>query len=1108
MRKSLMPALLFIILMGSLVLAQQPAANEEARLLRFPDVGQEKIAFIYGGDLYTVPRSGGQATRITSHEGLEFFPKISPNGNLIAFTGQYDGDESVYSIPINGGEPKRLTFHPAIQNTTERFGPDNVVMGWSKDGQKVLYRSRKEAMSWWEGRAYLVDVKGGLSEPLPMASAGFTSLSPDGNKAAYCPIYRDFRTWKRYKGGMAQDVWIYDLKTDGAEKITDWIGTDNMPMWYGAKIYFNSDRTSQPDSAGTLNIFCYDIQTKQTRQVTHFTEYDVRWPSLGWDAIAFENGGYINLLELPSETVHKVPVNLITDRHTVRAEFVKVSDKISDYDISPDGHRAIFSARGDIFTVPAKEGNTRNLSSLSDSREGSPHWSPDGKWIIYNSDSTGEEEFYLMAQDGKGNTRLTSDGHCHRFDAQWSPDSKKIAFSDKDNKLYYIDITTKKQVLVDQSPRAQIRNYSWSPDSRFLAYSKPGENEIWAIHIYSLTDGVIHQVTPGYTNDDSPIFDPDGKYLYFLSERNFNPILSNYEFTSVNNAITNLYLIVLSKTEKSPFAPKSDEVLIGDKKNEKSEADKKESDKGDRKSKDDDLKKAVDVKIDFDGIYDRQVAFDLSAGNIDGLAAISGAVFYTTSPIYGLMGKIGKDENILHKYTIKDKKDDEFAVGLSSYAITPSGEKILMQKGSDFHISGTSGKKGEFEDNKLDLSQMEMRLDRMAEYGQMYDEVWRMERDFFYDSNMHGVDWKKMHDRYAVLIPYVINRYDLTYIISEMVSELCCSHTYIGGGETPKIHPSNIGLLGVDFEIDHSVNKIKISRLLCGENWDEELRSPLLEPGIDIKPGEYLLAIDGHPVTADIDPYSLTANTVGRTIILTVNSKPTIEGAREITVKPIPSEEMLRYYNWVESERRYVDSISGGKIGYIHIPDMGGFGLVRFMKMFYHQAYKDGLIIDVRYNGGGFVSHLILDRLRQEVKAMWVDRNTIPSPNGIKAHMITLLNQFSCSDGDYFPYFFREYKMGPLLGNRSWGGVVGINGFPALLDGGYFTVPGGTLYNLKGQWVMENIGVEPDIVVDNLPGRLAKKYDDQLDQAIKYLMGKIKEEPRILPPRPAPPTPR
>ncbi len=1068
----------------------------EARLLRFPDVCRDKVAFSYAGDIYVVSRNGGQATKLTSHQGLELFPRFSSDGRQIAFTGQYDGDMSVYVMPVEGGEPVRLTYHPGIQQTSERFGPENVVMGWHPDGRKILFRSRKEANDWWDGRVYLVDVKGGIPEPLPLRTAGFTSFSPDGKKVAYCPIYRDFRTWKRYRGGMAQDVWIFDLTSLEAEKVTDWEGTDNIPMWYHNKIYFNSDRT------GTLNLFSYDLSTKRTRQVTDFTEYDVRWPSLGPDGIAFENGGYIYILDLPSETLQRIEVQLATDRHTVRAEYVKVSDKIQEFDISPEGKRVAFSARGEIFTVPAKEGNTRDLTNSSGSKEMYPRWSPDGKWIAYVSDRTGEEELYLTSQDGKEEIRLTTDGHCHRYEPAWSPDSRKLVFSDKDLNLYYVDVENKKLFRIDRSTRNEIRQYSWSPDSKYLAYSKRGENRISAIYVYSLEDKYVHQVTLGFTNDYYPLFDPEGKYLYFLSERNFNPILSQYEFEFVNRGITNLYLIILSKDEKSPFAPKSDEVQLKDKKEKELEGSKGDADKE---------KKPVEVKIDFDGIYEREVAFDLPAGDLGDISAISGTVFYTLSPIRGLRGSLGENQTDLHKYDLKEKKDYEFASGIDGYVISAQGKKMVLKKKDDYFLLETSGEKAEFKENKLDLSKMEMLLDREAEYKQMFQEVWRMQRDFFYDENMHGVDWHKMKERYEVLLPYVSSRFDLTYLLGEMVGELCCSHTYVGGGDRPHIPSSGIGLLGVDFEVDEKSNLIRISRILQGENWDEALRSPLLDPGISVKAGDYLLAINGKEVTAKVNPYSLTENTVGNTIELTINSEPTMKGARKVTVKPIPSEEMLRYYNWVEERLHYVDSLSGGRIGYLHLPDMGSFGLVRFAKMFYHQIRKEGLIIDVRYNGGGYVSGLILERLRRIVAAMGASRtfSETPMPSaGIHAHMITLLNEFSCSDGDYFPYFFSQYKLGPLLGKRSWGGVIGIRGYRPLVDGGYFTVPEFSIYNLEGKWVMENIGVEPDIVVENTPKRLALGYDDQLDSAIKYLRQKIEKEPMILPPKPGPPAPR
>ena len=1074
-------------------------AAEEARLLRFPHVSQDKISFVYAGDIYTAPRNGGSATRLTSHEGLELFPRFSPDGGKIAFTGQYDGDMSVYVMPTSGGTPTRLTYHPGIQNTSERFGPENVVMGWNPAGDKVLYRSRKELSDWWEGRVYLVGMDGGQPEPLPMYAAGFTSFSPDGNKVAYCPIYRDFRTWKRYKGGMTQDVWIFDLKNFESRKVTDWEGTDNLPMWYENRIYFNSDRT------GTLNLYCYDLGTGETRQVTKFADYDVRWPSLGANGIAFENGGYVYVMDLPSETVQKVTVEITTDNHTVRREIKNVSADIDDVDIAPNAKRAVFQARGELFSVPVKDGNTRVLVTGPASKERYPRWSPDGQWVAYLSDISGEEEFYLTSHDGKETVQLTTGGTCDRYAPVWSPDSKKIAFGDKEMRLFYIEVDTKKIVKIDTTDRTEIRNVSWAPDSRYLAYGKGLPNDIAAVFVYSFDDNKVRQVTPGLTNDYGPSFSCDGKYLFFLSERSFNPILGSYEFSYVNNSIDNLYLIVLDAAEKSPFAPKSDEAIMAEDKPAEAAEDAR---KKDEKEAEEDT---VRVKIDFDGIYERQVAVKLPPGNYTGLVAIPNGFLYMSYPIYGLAGPITQGGNVLHKYDLTKQKDHEFASGIAGYGVTAKGDYLLLIKDGSYYITSLEGEKASLDDGPMDVSKMEMEVDHLAEYDQMFNQVWRRYRDYFYDKNMHGVDWSKMRARYAPLIPHVANRYDLTYVLGEMVGELCCSHTYVGGGEKPQIPSSGIGLLGVDFEIDHSNNRIRIKRILDGENWSSDLRSPLREPGVDVKAGDYLLAINGHELTGDVNPYSLTPHTVGKQLTLTVNSKPTMSGAHDITVTPIASEESLRYFNWVEHNRKYVDSVSGGKIGYLHIPDMDTDGLIRFMKMFYNQIRRPGLIIDVRANGGGFVSGLILERLRRTVVAMGFARTFAagPEPSAAPyAHMITLMNEYSCSDGDNFPYMFREYKLGPLMGKRTWGGVNGIRGSDPLVDGGYYTIPEFSIYNLKGEWVMENVGVVPDMDVDNPPDRLAKGFDDQLDRAIEYITGKLVEDPKILPPPPGPPTPR
>jgi len=1099
MRNTLIGLIILLIMAGGALSA------EEARLLRFPHVSHDKIAFVYAGDIYTAPRTGGQAVQLTRHEGLELFPRFSPDGATIAFTGQYDGDMAVYIMPSAGGAPKRLTYHPAMQHTSERMGPEDIVMGWSLDGKSVLFRSRKESPDPWFGRAYLVSVDGGMPEPLPMDHAGFTSFSPDGKKVAYCPIFRDFRTWKRYMGGMAQDIWIFDLKSFENQKITDWKGTDNLPMWYGDKIYFNSDRTD-----GKLNLYCYDTRSGETRQVTKFTEYDVRWPSLGIDGIAFENGGYVYVLDLPSEELHKVPVELISDHLNTRIEYKNVSDMVYDFDISPDGKRAVFSARGEVFTVPAKDGNTRDLTNSSGAHDKAPTWSPDGRWISYLSDETGEDEIFLVSNDGTEKTRLTTDGHCWRNGITWSPDSKMVAFSDKDNKLYYVEVDSKAMHTVDETPYGGYFDYTWSPDSRYLVFSKQLKSDIVAIFVYDIKENETHQVTPGHSNCYNPAFDPDGKYLYFLSQRSFNPVFDSYQFEVVNTSIEDIYLILLTADEKSPFAPTSDEVTVAeDKSKDKGGDEEKKDDKGSGGKGEGKEEKGVEVKIDFDGIYDRQIAFDLPAGNYGGLMAVSGAIFYTSRPMGG--GRRGGGGSDLHKYVIADKKDNVFAEGVGAYAMSANRDHLLVSFHGNYHIVGTAGGKASFDDNRVDISHMEMKLDRRAEYVQMFNEAWRRNRDFFYDENMHGVDWKKMRERYRVLLPYVAHRFDLTYVISEMVSELSCSHTYVGGGDMPHIPTSQVGLLGCDFEIDRKNNRIRFGHILNGESWSDRFRSPLQEPEIEVKEGDYLLAIDGKELTADMNPYALTDNKADRQITLTVNSSPTMKDAREVTIKPLDSEEDLRYYDWVEGKRHYVDSASDGQIGYIHIPDMMMYGLSRFDQMFYYQMHKPALIIDVRANGGGFVSHLIIKRLREELSGVNVSRNSAPRPrpgDAVNAHMLTLINEYSVSDGDIFPYYFRHYGLGPLMGKRTWGGIVGIGGGRPLVDGGFNNIPGGTQYNLKSEWIIENIGVEPDIEVDNPPDREARGYDDQLIEAVKYLKAKLKEDPKELPPYPGPPRKR
>ncbi|MEW5702201.1 MAG: S41 family peptidase [Candidatus Zixiibacteriota bacterium] len=1087
-----------LLLAALLIIAATAVWADDARLLRFPDISKDQIVFVYAGDLWIVSTSGGQARRLTASEGLELFPRFSPDGQKIAFTGQYDGDQNVFVMPVSGGEPKRLTYHPAIQKSTERMGPESVVMDWTPDGKNVLYRSREETHDIWDGNLYLVSPEGGYPQPLPLPRGGFASFSADGKRIAYCPIYRDFRTWKRYKGGMAQDVWIYDLVNARSEKITDWIGTDNLPMWDGAsgKIYFNSDRT------GTLNLYVYDPQTKSTTPVTNFTEYDVRWPAMGPGAIVFENGGYLYILDLPNGTPRKVSVQLGSDAVLARPEFVPCGDDVQDFAISPDGKRALFGARGEIFTVPAKHGNTRDLTNTSNAHEKYSVFSPDGKWIAYVSDASGQDEIYLLDPLAKDPPqRLTTDGDRYKYGLYWSPDSKKLAWSDKSGVIRWIDITTKKQTVIDRSRRGDIRHFSWSPDSKWIAYAKNNEAYLNQIYIYSLAENKSRVVTNGRFEDFRAVFDPGGKYLYFLSLRDFNPIVGNYEFNYLLDKMTEIYAIVLSAKDPSPFAPQSDEVEA--KKEEAAGAKKAE-----KKETKEETKAEVTVTIDFDGIMDRQVKFPIESGQYNGLAAAKGRVYYFSSPMGGLAGPIERTKQSLHVFDMEKREDHTFLDEADGYNLSYDGTKMLYQKGKTYEIIDASGEKAKTGDNVLDLGHMEARVDPQVQWHQIFEECWRLERDFFYDSLMHGVDWKRMHDRYAPLVDHVAHRYDLTYVIGEMIGELACSHTYVGGGEQPRPEGDKVGLLGVNWVIDSAAGKFRIGRILVGQNWRDDRRSPLTEPGITAANGDYVLAINGAPLRASDNPYRLLEHTAGETVTLTLAKTPDGQGSWTADVKTINNESELRYYDWVEGRRHYVDSVSNGRIAYVHIPDMGGSGLQQFTSTYYSQIRKEGMIIDVRWNGGGFVSQLVIERLRRVLGGMNNSRNYEPGtyPDVVfHGYLACLINEESVSDGDIFPSYFKHYQLGPLIGKRTWGGVVGIRGHRPMIDGGFVTTPEFADFDLQGRWVIENHGVEPDIEVDNLPEDIMKGKDAQIDRAVAELLKKMNEAPKKLPPAPSVP---
>lgn len=1139
--------------------------------MRFPDIHGDKIAFSYGGDLWLASASGGTARRITSAPGQELFPKFSPDGKWIAFTGQYDGNYNVYVMPSDGGVPRQLTFHPGGGHLNERMGIHNEVITWTPDSRRIVFLSRRDTFNDWFGRLYSVSLEGGLPEALPLDKGGLTSFSADGKEIAYNRIFRNFRTWKRYQGGMAQDISIYNLETRHFETLPheDW--TDTFPMWHGNTIYFDSDRGPEH----RLNLYSYDLGTKAIRQLTHFTDFDCNWPSLGSDAIIFENGGYLYVFDLKTEQARKLTIYLPGDEELARPHWVKVSKLITDFDISPDGKRAVFTARGDVFTVPAKEGSIRDLTRTPGIREKYSVWSPDGRWIAYISDRTGEDELYLMPQNGLPSPgqageskngpeiRITFDGKMFRLPPVWSPDSRKLAFADKDARLWYVNVDEKKPVLIDQGKYDDITDYNWSPDGKWVVYAKSANNHNHLIYLYELEGAKMTPVTTSASDSTAPYFDPDGKYLYFLSNRDFNEVLGVYDMEFANPKAGRVYIATLRADEPSPLPVLSDEAAVTGSPDtllvptpntqppatpervkpqaKKPPAQAQQSQETTEEKTKEAVEKAEEkpgtrpvpknFRIDLDGIQNRIVALPMPPGNISNLAAARGLIFYVSAPVEGLSGPLPGEAPAIHVFDLKGRKDYVLMEGADRYALSFDGRKILYSAAKS-GAGGASEEEGglgdrtwgivdvkvpesaeaaeskslnKVGDGELKLDGMQMEVDPHAEWAQIFNEVWRQERDYFYEPSMNGVNWQQEHDKYAQLLPYVADRLSLTYIMGEMIGELSNSHTYVGGGDYPDLDTVNVGLLGADFAPDAASGIYRLAKIYPGENWNPNLRSPLTEPGVTVKPGDYLLAVNGRPLRVPQNPYAFFVNTVNQAVTLTVNNKPTAEGAHNVVVRPIPSELGLHELDWIETNRRKVDQASGGRIGYVYLPDMSTHGLNEFVKQYFPQIRKEGMIFDVRYNGGGFVDQIIFERLRRVLVGMDSARNwesgTVPDVT-FYGHMACVTNHYAASDGDFFSYFFKVYKLGPLIGERTWGGVRGIRGEIPLIDGGYITRPEFSLYGLDSKWIIENRGVEPDVVVDNRPDLVMEGHDPQLEKAIELVMKQIEANPTKLPPRP------
>ncbi len=1079
MRKCLFSALMVIIFAATAF-----AQEEVARLLRFPTIHGEQVIFSYAGDLYTVAKTGGIARQLTNDDGYEMFAKFSPNGKLVAFTGQYDGNTEVYLMPAEGGIPQRVTYTATLSrdDLSDRMGPNNIVMTW-KDDEDLVFRSRKKSFNSFVGQLFEVSKDGGLSTVLPLPNGGFCSFSPDKKKLAYNQVFREFRTWKYYKGGMADEIWIYDFDSKQTINATNNDAQDIFPMWHGDVIYFLSDRDR------IMNLFSYNTKTNETKKLTNYDKYDIKFPSLGDNAIVYENGGYLYFYNLQSETPTRIDVKIMNDFTDSRPQWKDASKNIRYSSISPDGKRVTFGARGDIFSVPAKSGITKNLTNTNDVHERGSDWSSDGKWIAYISDESGETEIYILKQDGSEEpVQLTENGDTYKFGFWWSPDAKKIAFTDQKKRFYYVDIETKKLTLIDESDEGEFHDYTWSHDSKWLAYTKPSFQEQRRIYLYNLEDKSSTPVTSKWFNSGSPSFNKDGKSLYFTSARTFNPVYSRTEWNHAYQDMNKVYMLTLAKDTDSPFKPENDVVEI--KEDEAEEDDKKKG--GDTEEADKDGE-SDGLKVDLDGIEDRVIELPVHVAGYWNIKGVDGGVYYQRF-------KTGDKQVSLLYFDLKSKKETWLG-NVNMVEISANGKKMLVSERGKYAVIDLP--KGKIKlDKTIDVSGMKVWVAPKEEWKQIFNESWRQMRDFFYDPNMHGVDWDKVYEKYEPMVKYANTRYDLSYIIGEMIGELSTGHAYVSGGDRTIPEKIKTGLLGAELSRDKS-GYYRIDHIIKGENWNKSVRSPLTEIGIDVNEDDYIIAVNGKSTNEMVDIYQSLVGMAGKQVELTISSSASDKDTHNEIVLPINDESKLYYHQWVHDNIKKVDEATNGQVGYIHIPDMGPTGLNQFVKYFNPQMRKKALIIDDRGNGGGNVSPMIIERLRRELSLMQMGRNTIGNPNPgamMIGPMVCLINEYSASDGDLFPYQFRKHNLGKLIGTRTWGGVVGIRGSLPFIDGSQLRKPEFAHYSADGtEWIIEGTGVSPDIEVRNDPTLEFEGIDQQLNKAIEVILEELQNNPKEYP---------
>ncbi len=1073
----------FTILVGLLFCFTPTTWAQETLLLRNPSISKEHIAFVYGGDIWIANRDGQLARRLTVNPGVELNPVFSPDGKQIAFTGNYDGNTDVYSVSILGGAPKRLTYHPA----------SDVVRGWISDSE-VYFTSTRDHQYALSPRLHKVSTNGGPSEPLIMPEAVQGSPSPDGQHWAYIkntdPTERDRVAFKRYRGGGMPSIWIFNTKTFDIETIPGERANDVKPVWMNdGKVYFLSDRDK------IVNIFSYDVKSKNIEKLTNFKDYDVRSLNGHDGTLVFEQEGRIHVLDLNSKKSTALKINVHADAPYKRPHYVNVSQNVRAFSVSPTGQRAIFESRGEIYTVPKEKGDARNISNSPGTHERFPAWSPDGKWISYLSDASGKYDLILKDQTGRKETITIPLGSTtYYFEPTWSPDSKKLFFNDSHLNLYYVDIATKKVVKVDDdrlgAHTGRTSNHfqpTWSPDSRWIGYIKTLPNAVSALFIYNIESGKSQQITDGMSAVRGPSFSRDGKYLFFSASTNIGLTNSGLHMSATERPTSyQVYAFILSKETPSIFAPESDEEVV------KAETSTKEGENNRPAAA---ANKEVNVEIDFDQISLRIQALPLPAGyyRLDG--SVSDLLTYQRSGTIGV-------------YDLKKKENRTLVEGARGFEISADGKKMIYGGRGGYYIVNAGQKPATPETGKINLDNIKQLVDPAAEWKQIFHEVWAMQKEYFYVENMHGADWPAMKKKYEKFLPYVNHRNDLGYLLNEMMGEMVVGHNYIYPGDEPSTPSVATGVLGADYSIVNGY--YKIDKIYNRLDWNPELKAPLAEPGLNIQTGDYILAVNGTPVKSTVDIHALLEFTVGKQVVLTINNQANFNGAREVVVVPMSfSDEMaLRQMDWVEANRRKVDALSNNQIAYVYMPNTGAGGYTYFNRYYFAQMDKKALLIDERNNGGGWVADYVIDLLSRELVSGWAirDGKGFNTPgNGIYGPKAMIINENAGSGGDMMPYMFREKGLGKLVGRTTMGILVGISGYPPLLDGGRITSPNFGIYDTKGNWIIENEGVAPDIFVEQLPKDLLQGRDPQLERTIQILLEEMKTYPYLEMKKPADP---